>query len=208
MFRPVIFLCASLVVIAALTTLAGEKSGPAAVEGPALVPEPKPTPPRRVLITAELSRTHAFPGDSIRLTELVPVDREIKVHSISHTIYTIGKYDFLTESLINLDLEKAQNWIVGMGFGDSRISGTVGPAGDHAMHFGVTNPRQEGTEFDFKARQIGIFLIKAKWKLYHSDVVIESNPVILTVSPPLDKAGKPIIKEEWIDKTAWKYRPK
>ena len=76
------------------------------------------------------------------------------------------------------------------------------------MAFLVKNPRQEGMEWDFKAEKIGIYLIIAKWSLHRSKEIIESNPVILTVSPPLDKEGKPIIKEEWIDKTAWKYRPK
>ncbi len=206
MFRPIILLCATLVGIAAWAALAGDKPVPGPVEAPE--PELRAKPPRRVLITAELSRTHAFPGDSIRLTELVPVEREIRARSVSHTQHIIGEYDFATKSVINLNPEKARFCISGEGFDESRITGSVGAAGDRPMPFMVTNPRREGMEWDFNARQIGIFLIKAEWKLYPSKEIIESNPVILTVSPPLDKAGQPVIKEEWIDKTDWKYRPK
>jgi hypothetical protein len=165
---------------------------------------PKPRPP--VLITAELSRAHAQPGDLIRLTELVPVDREIRVRRLSHTVHVIGQYDLATNNLVNRDPEKALYSSGDLVFDKWR--GDASGFGDGHFLFDVTNPREEGLEFEFKARQLGIYLIRAEWTLYRSKDVIESNPVILTVRPPLGKDGKPIIKEAWIDPIAWKYRPK
>jgi len=172
---------------------------------PRLVIKPK-TKPRPVLIAAELNRAHVYPGDTVRLTELVPTNREIRINRYDHTVHLIGQYDFTSHSLVNRDPEKALFWAGGLVFDEWR--GSAMAFGNKHFQFDVTNPRQEGLEFEFKARQVGIYLIKAEWKLSHSEDVIESNPVILTVSPPLDKDGKPIIKEEWIDPITWKHRLK
>ena len=86
--------------------------------------------------------------------------------------------------------------------------GNGGGFGNKHIEFEVTNPRQEGLEFEFKARQLGIYFIRTEWRLCDSRETIESNPVVLTVRAPLDKNGKPIIKEEWIDPIGWKHRPK
>ena len=166
--------------------------------------KPKPQPP--ALITAELSRAHAQPGDLVRLTELVPVNREIRVRSVEHTVHVIGQYDLATNNLVNRDPEKPLYWGGDLLFDDWH--GNTMVLCDKPFLFDVTNPREEGLEFEFKARQLGIYLIRAKWTLYRSKDVIESNPVILTVKPPLGKDGKPIIKEEWIDPIHWKHRPR
>lgn len=176
---------------------------------PAEAPPPRPAKPKvrpPVLITAKLNRTHAQPGDLVRLTELVPVDREIRVNSVSHTVHIIGQYDLGTNNLVNRDPEKSL-----YSSGDLVFDGWRGDTsgfGDGHFLFDVTNPRQEGFEFEFKARQLGIYLIKATWGRHRTGDAIEGNPVILTVSPPLGKDGKPIIKEEWVDPITWKHRPK
>ena len=205
MFRRCVAIGVLLAGVAAWAVLADDKKMPPAVEPP---PAPPAAKPRPVLITAELSRTHAQPGDVVRLTELVPDQSNIRVDSVAHDVYTIGQYNFTTNTLVNRGPEQRMLHGGGVAFDESRISGTVTVAGDKAMLFDVTNPRQEGMEFSFKARQIGIYLIKARWRLFHSDEVIESNPVVLTVSPPLDKRGKPIIKERWIDPITWELRPR
>jgi len=168
------------------------------------LPKPKPRPP--VLITAELSRAHAQPGDLIRLTELVPIDRKIRVSRLKHTVYVTGQYDLASNNLVNRDPEKPLYSSGDLVFDAWHGSATA--AGDKYFPFDINNPRQEGMEFEFKARQIGIYLIRAEWQLYKSEETIESNPVVLTVRPPLDKDGKPIIKEEWIDPISWAHRPK
>lgn len=160
-----------------------------------------------VQIATELSCSTAYPGDPVRLTELVALARNIRARSARHIVYILGQYDFSTGFLSNRDPAKALYSGTHV-FDDCDWSGILVAAGDKPLRFNTSNPRQEGIEFQFKARQLGIYLIKAEWTLYGTNEVVESNPVILTVQPPLDKRGKTIIREEWVDPIEWKYRPK
>ena len=199
---PSFMILSSLTVCSNLFLLAEPNAVPQAP--PPHPAKPKARPP--VLIDAELSRTFAQPGDVVRLTELVPVDHEIRVNSITHTVHMIGQYDLQTNRLVNRDPEKplySSGYLV-----FDRWRGDTMGFGDGYFRYDVTNPRQEGLEFAFKARQLGIYLIRGEWQLYRSKDTIESNPVILTVRPPLGKDGKPIIKKEWIDPIDWKYHRK
>jgi hypothetical protein len=192
-----------------LSAIATDKptAGLVAVEAPPPRPiEPKARPRPLVLITAELSQSRAHPGDVVRLTELVPSDREIRVSSYRHTVHIVGQYDLAANALVNRDPEKPLYSAGDLVF--DAWSGSATALGDKYFRFEVTNPRQEGKEFEFKARQLGIYLIKAEWTVYRTGEVMESNPVILTVSPSLDKDGKPIIKEAWVDPIEWKHRPR
>jgi hypothetical protein len=163
-------------------------------------------PPPKVAIRASLNQTDARPGDLIRLTEVISVDLNIKIRSYRHAVYVVGQYDMTQQALINREPDKPRYWNGELVFDD--WSGNSTGFGDGWFSYTVSNPREEGLEIEFKARQLGIYLIRPEWHLYKSDTIIESNPIILTVGPPLDNAGRPIIKESWIDPLAWKYRPK
>jgi hypothetical protein len=166
---------------------------------PAQAPPPRPAKALSpVLVTAALDKTHVHPGDAVRLTELVPIDREIRVHSVNHVVYTIGQIDRATGELVNRDPEQPLYAGVQAVFGPSR--GSVMVLGDKPLRYSVMNPRQEGLEFEFKAQEPGIFLVTARWHLWRSDQVIESNPVVLTVCPAA-KGGGPDAKQEPVDPT-------
>lgn len=205
MLKTRLIVCVALgcnIILQAGTTSSCPISAVPAEVPPAAISQPKSHP--AVIVTAELNHSRAFPGENVRLLELVPIGREIQVSRVTHTVHIIGQYDFATQTLVNRNPEKALISSARAVFDE--WPGSVMAFGDKPFRYDVTNPRQEGLEFELKARQLGIYLIKAKWQLYHSEDVIESNPVILTVIPPLDKDGKPIIKEAWIDPIEWKHR--
>jgi len=145
-------------------------------------PPPRPIKPKRpALILAEFDKSRVRVGDTVRLTELVPISRDIRVQSIAHTVYKIGEFDHASGELINLETEKFLYAGDDVVFGES--GGIHVALGDKYFPYSVMNPRQEGLEFEFRAQQLGIFLVKAKWTLWRSQEVIESNPVVLTVLP-------------------------
>jgi len=65
------------------------------------------------------------------------------------------------------------------------------------MDFEIIEKRN-GKKFTFSANRLGIFLIWARWHYAGNKGSIESQPVILVVSPPLDKMGRPQVKEDWL----------
>lgn len=58
--------------------------------------------------------------------------------------------------------------------------------------------KPEGLPHKVIPNRIGIFMVTTRWVLENSDIVA-SNPVVITVRPPVDKKGVAILKQEWLE---------
>lgn len=149
---------------------------------------PEPT----VGIHAAFDKSTVTVGDKVRLTELVPTSTEIVVGVVSHRVHLVSQYDRESGELRNLDpasYRKTQPKGIFDDLPEDRRA-------FHGWEFNVENPREKGIEFEFTASRIGVFLVVAQWWPRGTDKRIQSQPVILSVRPPTDNKGKPIIKPE------------
>jgi hypothetical protein len=69
----------------------------------------------------------------------------------------------------------------------------------HGLPFSVRNPRSKGTEFEFRPKKLGIYLIVVEWSLNGPKERIASQPAVSVVGPPVDEDGKALVKPEWIE---------
>jgi len=78
--------------------------------------------------------------------------------------------------------------------------------GSGRLHFNVRDPRVEGFELPVKPKYVGSFLVNVQWTTVNRDDApssdLESQPVLITVRPPKDDRGRPIIKPEWLPTVA------
>ena len=78
--------------------------------------------------------------------------------------------------------------------------------GSGRLHFNVRDPRVEGFELPVKPKYVGSFLVNVEWTTVNRDDApssdLESQPVLITVRPPKDDRGRPIIKPEWLPTVA------
>lgn len=78
--------------------------------------------------------------------------------------------------------------------------------GSGRLHFNVRDPRVEGFELPVKPKYVGSFLVNVEWTTVNRDDApssnLESQPVLITVRPPKDDRGRPIIKSEWLPTVA------
>lgn len=84
--------------------------------------------------------------------------------------------------------------------------------GPHTPRFNVRDPDTNGFALDVKPRFVGCYLLTVSWsvaddpqRLRETRRTLESQPVILTVRPPKDDRGRPIIKPEWLPTRARLY---
>src|SRR5262249_19650956 len=147
-------------------------------------------PPRVVGITARLDKHEAKPGEVVRLTEVVPAGKDVRVAGQGHSVYYTAYYDRKLGQFVALEPEQYSFRFpeIFHGLPGATILGW--------NEFTVTNPREKGYEFEIQAKYLGVFLIEANWLT--KDGRIYSQPVILTISPPLGEDGKPIVKPEWL----------
>lgn len=77
--------------------------------------------------------------------------------------------------------------------------------GPHTPVFNVRDPDTKGFALDVKPRFVGCYLLTVAWTVMDDPKApletvrtLKSQPVILTVRPPKDDHGRPIIKPEWL----------
>lgn len=147
-------------------------------------------------ITLSLNRAEVTPGSTIRLTETIPADAVANVISIHHEVVRIGGYDVDSSVMIPFEFnEYSKIAFVTAVFED--LNGTL--CFSHASEFPKLTPRTKGTEIEFTAKRLGIFLIRASWSVKGETKKIPSLPIILVVGPPRDQKGKPLVKPEWLE---------
>jgi hypothetical protein len=152
-------------------------------------------------ISLRIDKQEATVGEIVRLEELIPTSSKDKILSVSHDVLRIGRYDTKLGKPVNIDPEKFCDEIPSDTFANLPDIRTA----SHPMPFEVTNPRTKGIEFEVRPKRLGIFLVKVSW-VVDVDIKTEkvariwSSPVVIVVVPPLDKEGRPVIKEEWLQK--------
>ncbi len=151
-------------------------------------------PPPTVEIVASLDKARVQRGDKVRLTEMTRV-ADLTVQTVSHIIRPIADYEIATGRLINRRPSdyhaRDTTRIFDKGLPQDVIA-------FHGWEFNTTTPREKGLEFEFTTLRIGIFMITTEWWIRGTGKRLQSQPVILTVTPPLDEKGQPIIKREWL----------
>jgi hypothetical protein len=151
-------------------------------------------PPPTIEINSSLDPNRVIRGGKIRITEMTPIENDVAVFSVSHHLYLVAQYDIASGELRNLapvDYRKCDPKVVFDGLPHDRV--VFG-----GWEFNSLNPREKGFEFEFTASRIGVFNLIAEWSIRGSTKRIQSQPIILTVTPPRDDKGKLIIKREWL----------
>jgi hypothetical protein len=144
-----------------------------------------------VRIKVALERSEVAPGESVRMTATVPKAANVKVVCISHDVTRIGRYDQGAQGLVNLEAKDYRVVDLSKTF-DGLPSSLMS---SHPWDFEIRTPHVKGTEFEFKPKRLGIYLIQTTWLLRADGRPITSNPVVLVVSVP---AAQNAIKPEWL----------
>lgn len=78
--------------------------------------------------------------------------------------------------------------------------------GSGQLHFNVRDPRTVGFELPVKPKYLGSFLVNVEWTTVNRDdspsLDLESQPIVITVRPPKDRHGRPVVKPEWLPTVA------
>lgn len=169
----------------------------------AIAPAPRPAPEKKDgpgnevramrQVTLTLSTPEAFPEKTVRLTETIPAGVAAKVRSVHHEAVRIGDYDPDADEMVPLDPDEFLSV-------DTDLEFTGLPCGlfqSHAAEPRELTPRTRGFEFDVQARRLGTYLIRATWHL-DGKGKLYGPPVVLTVRPPTDEKGRPVVKPEWL----------
>lgn len=160
---------------------------PAALSAPALPSEPT------IRVRAVLDKSEVTPGTTVRLTETVPANLAVKVHGFMHVVIRAGRYDRKSDGIVNLLPEKFEAVYGAMDDGLPLINGFSEPRILDEIESG-----RRGKVYEFKPKQIGVFLIRTQWSVKDARHPWHSPPVVLVVIPPTDKQGQPILKDEWL----------
>jgi hypothetical protein len=161
--------------------------------GPSLTKKSSP-----IEIRASLDKSRVCPGEKVRLTELIPRSRKTAVYGYTHYAYLVAPYSAKTNCFMSREPDAYQPRAVRDRFVDLPVNTMV--LGDHTWPYSIVNPRENGYEFEFSPKCLGIYQIVAQWSIRgegHNQ--IQSQPLILTVEPPVDSKGQPAIKKEWMD---------
>src|SRR5262249_32856233 len=111
-------------------------------------------PPRVVGITARLDKHEAKPGEVVRLTEVVPAGKDVRVAGQGHSVYYTAYYDRKLGQFVALEPGQYSFRFpeIFHGLPGATILGW--------NEFTVTNPREKGYEFEIQAKYLGVFLIE------------------------------------------------
>jgi len=112
----------------------------------------------------------------------------------SHNIYRIGHFDPEVGRLVYREPERFLYTTVGKELG---LGLPVGEVSTRPIEFNLTNPREKGFEFEFKPERLGIYLIDGYWRT-NKLITMNTQPMVLVVTPPLNANGTPIVKPEWL----------
>jgi hypothetical protein len=148
-----------------------------------------------VAISLKISPSEITPGQPITLQELLPPRPKVAVATISHYCLRIGSYNPTLKKLCNSQVRLFLHTSVFSEF-DGLPGGlrSVPPT----AQFDITTKAAIGFAFRFRAKRLGIYLIKASWTLANHEVIY-SAPIVLVVKPPIDDKGQPIVKPEWLE---------
>lgn len=150
-------------------------------------------------------------GGTCRLVSVIP-DRFAIGEIISYRLYDIrlaARFDPEQQRMVdNGRPQAALN-----PFPDDKFSALpIRSPGPHTPAFNVRDPDTKGFALDVKPRFVGCYLLTVAWsvaddpqRLLETRRTLKSQPVILTVRPPKDDRGRPIIKPEWLPTTSQLY---
>jgi hypothetical protein len=190
--KSAICFCAVGIVLTVFYTTCASK--PVEMAGGA---EPEKQPEKQIVgVTVRLDRQEACPGETVRVTEVVPASDDLRVIGLGHTVYRIGDYDPKSGRMVNREPEDMLHTLAEKVFDDLPPC----EAGTRTREFTMKNPREQGFEIECKPKQIGIYMVVARWHLRDGTKggsFLYGQPVILVVKPPLDAKGQPIVKPEW-----------
>jgi hypothetical protein len=146
-------------------------------------------------ISVRIDKQEVVPGELVRMEETIAAKKNARVIGVKHDVLRIGRFDPSTNGLVNLDKDEFR--LVSNDQNFDNLPWNLGMS--HGMSFDVQNPRRKGTEFEFRPKRLGIYLITVSWLLRENDASISSYPAVLIVKPPVDGDGKPIVKAEWLE---------
>ena len=147
-------------------------------------------------------------GETVRLTSVIPADFPIAAkfsHRVSVSI--AADYDPKHDRMVCFsppgDTVRP--------FPDDEFLGLKGQfALNKPPPFDVRDPRTKGFERSITPRYLGSYMLTVSWITSDHDAVpsgkLQSQPIIITVRPPKDDQGRPIVKPEWLSKNALPWR--
>lgn len=146
-----------------------------------------------IRVTLRLSVSQVSIGDKVVLEESIPGKLDIKVAGIWHDVLRVGRYSRNTGSLVNIDHKSFLTTNPTFAFSGLPRSKTY-------LHSTPLKPDDSGNKavkFIFSPTRLGIFYVTASWMQdSEKEEWLASNPVILIVNPPNDKARK--IEADWL----------
>jgi hypothetical protein len=151
-----------------------------------------------IAVTLRLDKHEVAVGSAVKLDELVPNGMDIRVNRISHHVLRIGRYDKNLRRLVNLDKSQFVHLEVSNDFDGLPWSRTT----PHSVRLELLDRDSKGTEFSFRPRRIGIFLITAAWIQWTPYEIATSQPIVLVVKPPKDMSGHDTVKPEWLEESS------
>jgi hypothetical protein len=150
-------------------------------------------------------------GGTCRLVSVIP-DRFAIGKIISYSLHHVGlAARFDPEEQRMVDNGRRQDPIDPFPI-DKFSALPISSPGPHGPWFNVRDPDTKGFSLDVKPRFVGCYLLTVDWTVVDDPQrpletvrTLKSQPVILTVRPPKDDRGRPIIKPEWLPTTARLY---
>lgn len=143
-------------------------------------------------------------GETVRLTSVIPANFPI-AEGFNHRVEVsiAAEYDPKQERMVCFSLP-------GDGvrpFPDDKFLGLKGRSLAHPPpRFDVRDPRTKGFERSITPQYLGSYMLTVSWLTSDHDAVpsgrLQSQPIIITVRPPKDEHGRPIVKPEWLSASA------
>lgn len=144
-------------------------------------------------------------GDTVLLTSVIPAHypiAEIRSYRLKN-VWIAATYDPEEERIVGEKQPFRSADTFGNTFSDLDTSSARRSGG---LRFTVRDPRSEGFELHVKPRYLGSFLMTVEWMTMERDgtpsLELESQPVLITVRPPKDRRGRPVVKPEWLPTVA------
>lgn len=144
-------------------------------------------------------------GETVRLTSVIPADFPIADKFNSRVYVSIAaEYDPKQDRMVCVSWpDNVRPFLKEKFLGLKARSVSLGHP---PPRFNVRDPRTKGFERSITPRYLGSYMLTVAWLTGdHLPVpggMLQSQPIIITVRPPKDEHGRPIVKPEWLPTVA------
>jgi hypothetical protein len=140
--------------------------------------------PQPIEFSLHLDKSEVTPGETVRLEEIIPVEKKVRIRSISHDALRIGEYNPQIACLVNLPTRPFR--FVNPSEEFSHLPGSV--TASHARVPDLLTCTTRGRVFQFQPKCLGIYLLTVSWSLEGHENWISSTPIVLLVKGTPDES--------------------